>query len=1290
MPTAVLRGADKMNTQPPLEKPASPQSQPNRESRSVWSEIASSVAGQFGLSTNRAPTLTVTIERGVRFIALDHKAREIVFDTRALFLGLLAAGRQDPDSIRYGNSASWFTSWLSQKIGVARIAEVLAQSSMRAPEEMAQALTDGYNTVLSVSVRALPAVAANLAQVTLNGSEFETRHLFGAMLEKGMITDQTHQLFDLILGPNDLQELKNYFVDRIMGAPADGETRESWVKALDVPAGDTSLAASAVGKLKPAVDVVSEFLKPAGLTLDLDGREVIALAGYLSPLRKRDNQQITTRLLFYALTEWGQSATANRGPTSIYENLRQRIQSAHDTYATQRSEYFISTPLVSRPSEQERSVVDLSRNAKQLLRLAGNFARATRTTDIGPNTLSAAFIQMEHGRAVKLLKDLSLDLPALSRLVNGVMDSGESEESRPVDAMSATTPITVANVVSSAGTAPTFTDARDRTQVASLRTYVPGLRTDDPASSVEDLLKVSDEAGAFANLIASKRVLPPFAIGVFGEWGSGKTFFMDRLKDAIALIKSRTNPASQAMFHSKIVQIEFNAWHYIESNLWASLVEYIFKELDSWLRSEHQDVEALFEQLSTSKQLKLSAARDLIDQRKALRSAESELTAARRKHDDAVKAHAEAPLTDILIAAAALFRESITENDKSELTQAAKDLGADELERSELEVAELMTATRNQAQKARLIGNSLLRQLGSGPYVVVTAAVILSIPLGIEAVRALVSGLWAGSWVGNVNSIVVGVASLATSITVAVGVLLRRATRALDTLDKFRAKLDDAVAKATKKSREAVIASERKLEDTRQALTDAERRLAVATDRASRAERDYQNDTARGRLNRFIREKASDGSYAKHLGLVATIRQDFGQLAQIMRDEGLERSLSDELSRSRELYHQKLDALIAQNPNILSPEEVTDLRKEIPNEELRYFSRIVLYIDDLDRCPSDKVADVLQAIHLLLFFPIFVVVVAVDARWIARSLETEFPHLLEKEQAERKHVREESIAADDAANGQPSTVSPATALDYLEKIFHIPFWVRPMSDEASANYVRGLIAAGEAMVHAAESQQSMSTTGKESRAQGMDSPLVVNETTSVVAAHDVIASQARSPLTPNPTLDGTTVFEDVAFALTLLSPEEVGLLGRFARFVGGSPRRAKRYVNLYQLLKTTLNLGERSIADAAAVVALLAMSTGTGKAIAILLSRAHNSPGTSPTMTKLREELRFVKAGALECSAVLEELCYLIDEGRISEQELLAALFNYGPTIQRYSFAGYSPRTPFAVAVEAGTRHPSL
>ena len=36
-------------------------------------------------------------------------------------------------------------------------------------------------------------------------------------------------------------------------------------------------------------------------------------------------------------------------------------------------------------------------------------------------------------------------------------------------------------------------------------------------------------------------------------------------------------------FEHAIVQIQFNAWHYAETNLWAGLVGHIFEELDRWM-----------------------------------------------------------------------------------------------------------------------------------------------------------------------------------------------------------------------------------------------------------------------------------------------------------------------------------------------------------------------------------------------------------------------------------------------------------------------------------------------------------------------------------------------------------------------------------------------------------------------------------------------------------------------------------------------------------------------------------
>lgn len=86
--------------------------------------------------------------------------------------------------------------------------------------------------------------------------------------------------------------------------------------------------------------------------------------------------------------------------------------------------------------------------------------------------------------------------------------------------------------------------------------------------------------------------------------------------------------------------------------------------------------------------------------------------------------------------------------------------------------------------------------------------------------------------------------------------------------------------------------------------------------------------------------------------------------------------------------------------------------------------RIVLYVDDLDRCSPRKVVDVLAAVHLLLALPMFVVVVAVDPRWLHRCLQQHHAELF--------------------SHGD------ARPLDYLDKIFQVVYALRPMGSAADA------------------------------------------------------------------------------------------------------------------------------------------------------------------------------------------------------------------------------------------------
>jgi len=56
--------------------------------------------------------------------------------------------------------------------------------------------------------------------------------------------------------------------------------------------------------------------------------------------------------------------------------------------------------------------------------------------------------------------------------------------------------------------------------------------------------------------------------------------------------------------------------------------------------------------------------------------------------------------------------------------------------------------------------------------------------------------------------------------------------------------------------------------------------------------------------------------------------------------------------------------------------------------------RIVIFIDDLDRCPPDKVVETLEAVQLLVKQKLFIVVIPIDSRYVTLSLEKHYKGVL--------------------------------------------------------------------------------------------------------------------------------------------------------------------------------------------------------------------------------------------------------------------------------------------------------
>ncbi len=108
-------------------------------------------------------------------------------------------------------------------------------------------------------------------------------------------------------------------------------------------------------------------------------------------------------------------------------------------------------------------------------------------------------------------------------------------------------------------------------------------------SKGEDKLNFSRYAKTFADLITNPELIPPIVIGIYGAWGSGKSFSMEKIKDETC-VEEKTKwydargKIREFQRKTKTVNlhvIEFNAWVYSGSeHLWASLVTHLYRDIE--------------------------------------------------------------------------------------------------------------------------------------------------------------------------------------------------------------------------------------------------------------------------------------------------------------------------------------------------------------------------------------------------------------------------------------------------------------------------------------------------------------------------------------------------------------------------------------------------------------------------------------------------------------------------------------------------------------------------------------
>ncbi|MBK8029889.1 MAG: hypothetical protein IPK17_10350 [Chloroflexi bacterium] len=211
---------------------------------------------------------------------------------------------------------------------------------------------------------------------------------------------------------------------------------------------------------------------------------------------------------------------------------------------------------------------------------------------------------------------------------------------------------------------------------------------------------------------------------------------------------------------------------------------------------------------------------------------------------------------------------------------------------------------------------------------------------------------------------------------------------------------------------------------------------------------------------------------------------------------------------------------------------MADIREDLQFLEKRLGQaqeRVLIIIDDLDRCEPTKAVEVLQAINLLLNFNHFIVILGIDARIITGAISKYYANLLEG--------------------------AGASGYEYLDKIIQIPFRIPTPNRTEIQDFLSKQM--GDPKAPVTESPEDRTAALKR----------LLDEQTDRV---DMAANAA--PDTEPVAAPPVRTRAEAAFAY-----DELRAFQQIADVLRPNPRHLKRLVNVYRLVRTLADYRSASV-----------------------------------------------------------------------------------------------------------------
>ncbi len=956
------------------------------------------------------------------------------------------------------------------------------------------------------------------------------------------------------------------------------------------PSGRARQPKSTKANLRPASNATTilTISEARALAHSDRAKELIDLAGAIAVSTKPHGTQVSARDLLWAMLLLGQTSDEHSSATAtrwLYDWIAGR---------TQRSISLALSPYMNIKPVPVDGSLQLSSNAARILE---------RACAIALVTVKRAQVDLRHIVAALTLTDtagandnvlglarrsLGVDLTAFPpEMVDIIARSKEPDES--LTAWRSLVEHPVPSEGADTGVRPP--------RIAT----ISGFHADRASTAGSDPLGINADVTAFARLICLEEARPPLSIGIFGEWGSGKSSFMERLQLEIADLTRKerearakagqatsagdaqaappeAKPATAPRFIENAVQIRFNAWHYADANLWASLTAEFFDQLrrGGYEGQRSKDYLALIGKVAERvRSLEASAQKaedKLADAERAARHADEALASARRK----------LAASDLALASEHLSEQfeaiRTDKGNRAKLQEVGRRLYRDDLAKELDGFTATVTEAASWPGKLALVAKVIIGG-GKERWLAIAAIVLVAFAgIGWQIVDETSAAVAGGRLIAWAGAAFAGFQALAGAMKLAKPVL------------------DGAwaYAKAVEKARKDLA---KEVEDKEVAAREAARALTEAQQKAKDAKAPlakYGDGAAAGApstiLRYFLFEDGDVRDYDKQVGLVSRARRSFEQLDAIFTANRDGLAARDKQARGEPLTPAETEARTRYEAMQLDKQGLV-----IPD-------RIVLYIDDLDRCTHQQVYDVLQAIHLLLTFELFVVVVGVDVRWVEEAVARQFT--VAAEELPDNATPEQR----DAARHKAETERRKRAIDYLEKIFQLPFWLRRLSTEGDKGgsygaYVQELLQANLDVPENVPSPLA-GTSGGPVRKSFTPGAKPGSETSPA----DGIALEGLAD-TASAAEDLTSV--ELALATVRLTKEEVAFLAspEIGAIAFKSPRSVKRMLNVYRIVRARMSeteldefLGRNGSAPTWPIAAFLAaVETGQSVEVADLL-----------------------------------------------------------------------------------------